>query len=227
MPLFFDVLTGLTICSILAILVLYVLVVYKKGWLKGGSNESEPHFLCPNPECRKVFKEPVWLTDLSKTPPESFQSCPHCGENLETSSSPGVKKSPEPESTIKPSHFLRDFKKSSEGASAIQKESVPKRMETTREFSRSSLQTNTFESSEKSADSQEPKTLVKTPEIRKVTPTESTETPKRHEVKKLFQSSRTCSHFFGYVRTLPKKSPFPDECLGCPQLLKCLKAPRK
>lgn len=32
-----------------------------------------------------------------------------------------------------------------------------------------------------------------------------------------------CTHKFGHLRTLPKNTPIPDECFGCPQILECLK----
>jgi len=36
------------------------------------------------------------------------------------------------------------------------------------------------------------------------------------------KSGSTCPHHFGYLRTLPKNSSLPDECLGCPKLVSCL-----
>lgn len=31
-----------------------------------------------------------------------------------------------------------------------------------------------------------------------------------------------CPHKFGYLRSLRKNAPIPDECFGCPQMLECL-----
>lgn len=31
-----------------------------------------------------------------------------------------------------------------------------------------------------------------------------------------------CVHHFGYLRNLPKNSAVPDECFGCPKVLRCL-----
>lgn len=75
--------TALTLTSILAIVTLYVLVVYKKGWLKGELRADKVYYRCPNQECRRVFKEPVWLIDLSQSPPEGYQGCPHCGVDIQ------------------------------------------------------------------------------------------------------------------------------------------------
>ncbi len=31
-----------------------------------------------------------------------------------------------------------------------------------------------------------------------------------------------CTHFLGYLKTRPKDSPIPDECLTCSEILKCM-----
>jgi hypothetical protein len=36
-----------------------------------------------------------------------------------------------------------------------------------------------------------------------------------------------CSHYFGYLGTLPKNAALPDECLECPNIIKCLTRKRK
>lgn len=30
-----------------------------------------------------------------------------------------------------------------------------------------------------------------------------------------------CSHYLGYLKTVPKGDPIPDECLTCPKLIRC------
>jgi type IV secretory pathway VirB10-like protein len=55
----------------------------------------------------------------------------------------------------------------------------------------------------------------------------SFEKKKAEEEKKsffLFGNSKFkgCSHKFGYLGTLPKNTPIPDECFGCPKILECL-----
>jgi len=35
-------------------------------------------------------------------------------------------------------------------------------------------------------------------------------------------SRRDCLHQFGYLRTLPKNAPIPDECFGCSKIVECL-----
>jgi hypothetical protein len=36
------------------------------------------------------------------------------------------------------------------------------------------------------------------------------------------ESGSECSHYFGYLRTLPKNASLPDECLGCSKIIECL-----
>jgi hypothetical protein len=31
-----------------------------------------------------------------------------------------------------------------------------------------------------------------------------------------------CTHFFGYLRKLPKNTSMPDDCFGCPKMVECL-----
>lgn len=42
--------------------------------------------------------------------------------------------------------------------------------------------------------------------------------------KKSFEG---CPHKFGHLRSLPKNTPIPDECFGCPQILECLMPSKK
>jgi hypothetical protein len=177
----FDAVTIATVGGILGILLLYVLVVYKKGWLKRGAVET--HFLCPNPKCRKPFAQPVLLADLSKTPPESHPACPHCGLDLNTI--PYFKEE---------KNF--DFR-NTQGAPLFRKP-----------IERSQLSKR-----------ETPKTGVVTEKPKPVS------TLKFHSEKKpSHKEARDCPHFFGYVRNLPKNTPIPDDCLGCPWIVECLTA---
>jgi len=38
---------------------------------------------CPNPKCGREIEEPILLTNLSVTPPEQYDACPHCFSKLE------------------------------------------------------------------------------------------------------------------------------------------------
>ena len=52
-------------------------------------------------------------------------------------------------------------------------------------------------------------------------------TKKDVEAKKSFllfgeRNFEGCPHKFGYLASLPKNTPIPDECFGCPQIVECL-----
>ena len=34
--------------------------------------------------------------------------------------------------------------------------------------------------------------------------------------------SQNCAHEFGYLKDLPRNTPVPDECFGCPKVMQCL-----
>jgi hypothetical protein len=219
MALSLDLLTILTISGILAILAIYVIVVYKKGWLKRESKADQAYYLCPSQKCRRVFKKPVWLTDLSHTPPESYQACPHCGMKVQATTpsalamtAPGHTKSPfgaseigSPKSRL---HFAR-------------RETTPNKSESSPE-SKLDLATNDTVGHQKPEGKQAPKPLFHFPQTQEDTQQKPPESPKRAEVKSPVENQRKCSHFFGYVKTLPKNTPIPDECLWCPSIVDCL-----
>ncbi|MGD8506341.1 MAG: hypothetical protein PVF15_06720 [Candidatus Bathyarchaeota archaeon] len=58
---------------------------------------------------------------------------------------------------------------------------------------------------------------------------EETQKPKEDEESKksffLFgeKNFEGCSHTYGYLNSLPKNTPIPDECFGCPQIVECLR----
>ena len=57
-------------------------------------------------------------------------------------------------------------------------------------------------------------------------PVEDREKPSQVPVKppkKLTEkNSSPCTHYVGYLKTLPKDGPIPDGCLTCPELLRCM-----
>jgi len=41
-------------------------------------------------------------------------------------------------------------------------------------------------------------------------------------VKRQSAGFQKCMHDFGHLRNLPHNTPVPDECFGCPQVMRCL-----
>lgn len=88
--------------------------------------DAHESLVCPNIKCGKTFQKILLLTDLSKTPRETYYACPHCFSKLEI---------------------------------AVKEEKQP----------------------------------------------------------------LECPYYFGFLKTLQKKIPIPDECLTCPKLIRCKK----
>ena len=224
---FLDLITALTLAGILAILLVYVMVVYKKGWLKRDSKASENYFLCPNSKCRRVFRDPIWLTDLSKTPPESYQACPHCSMSLQISPSFGATENLELVGAPSASPPVKDFKKPSVRPHHIQRENMPEKRRVVREVTASTFQSNISKSPEEPTAPQQPKASAPTLNVPKEAPSKPRETSKKQQEKDVSERPRACSHYFGYVKTLPKNTSIPDECLWCPWIVKCLTGAEK
>jgi len=224
---FLDVITIVTGAGILAILVLYVVVVYRKGWLKRDMKGSESYYLCPNSGCRRAFKDPIWLTDLSKTPPDSYQACPHCSTSLQLSPSfVSVAGSIKPKSPPKAVPLIND-PKPTDKVPPIHQETISQKEGIIREVTKPThFGTGISQRPEKSS-SLKPSPPVRTFEFRKETPSKQAEMPKKREEKETSGRPRACSHYFGYVKTLPKNTSIPDECLWCPWIVDCLAGKRK
>jgi len=45
---------------------------------------------------------------------------------------------------------------------------------------------------------------------------------KEHNTRQSSLGFTKCIHDFGYLRNLPQNTPVPDECFGCPQVMRCL-----
>jgi hypothetical protein len=47
--------------------------------------------------------------------------------------------------------------------------------------------------------------------------------PPRAIPRKAAPGSKTCPHYIGYLTHLPRGSPFPDECFGCREVVRCMR----
>lgn len=65
--------------------------------------------------------------------------------------------------------------------------------------------------------------LAKTSATRPSAPEDRNQEAPKHVVKQETRPSNLhCAHHFGYLRTLPKNTPIPSECLGCRQVVDCM-----
>jgi hypothetical protein len=221
MALGFELLTVLTVSGILAILAIYVIVVYKKGWLKGESKNDQAYYLCPSQKCRRVFKKPVWLTDLSRTPPESYQACPHCGMNVQTTSPSSLATAPS-EIAYKSPLSQNDTRNVQDRLHFTRREASSAKSEQGSEIAEPSPRTSGSRSQLESEAEKADRSFFQLPQIRKEAQPKPSKSLKGSNEEGSLESQRKCSHFFGYVRTLPKNTPIPDECLWCPSIVDCL-----
>lgn len=72
--------------------------------------------------------------------------------------------------------------------------------------------------------SDKPSTLFREEEGPEEEPSEPVEAPKPQAIppRSVQERPPECSHFFGYLRKIPKNTPIPDECFGCPKMVDCL-----
>jgi hypothetical protein len=221
MALSFDLLTALTVTGILAILSIYVIVVYKKGWLKRESKADQAYYLCPNQKCKRVFRKPVWLTDLAKNPPESYQACPHCGVSIRMSSLPSLQTKPLPETQPRPA-ATHEMRGRGDGLRSTKREESHVRLEPSEEFHGPNRQVNTPHDAARPEVSRTQRSFFHFPHTKRETQGSQLEPLGKNTAKGSQTPSKKCSHFFGYVKTLPKNTPIPDECLWCPSIVDCL-----
>jgi len=220
----FTIVTALTIASIGAILFIYLIVLKRKGWLTE-EIQSDASYICPNQQCRKIFQKPITLTDLSVSPPRSYLGCPHCGLDLATISLPKPEKLTKLDKTIAkkptlPMEHAIILSESQRPATHATPADTGKR--SAPEPHRSMFP---FRNSKKSgkADKLEAKQTAQTLRIADEQPPKpAADKQKIEKDQKLSLRPSECTHFFGYIKRLPKNAPIPDECIGCAQLVKCL-----
>lgn len=198
-PYTFETVTAITLIVIGIILALYFTVLKRKGWLTENSNES--FYLCPNPECKKIFQKPIMLTDLSEEPPRVRKACPHCGLELGAVSPFRVQKKPEMAVKIplSPEEPLVRVK-TPKPVMSVESLDIP-------------------ENPLVAEDTQKP--LAETPErVEAQNFTEEEQPPTTPS--KLQARPAGCSHFLGYLKKFPKNTSIPDECFGCLKMIECL-----
>ncbi len=209
----FQMVTALTIASIGAILLLYFIVLKRKGWLTE-ETKSVTSYLCPNPQCRKVFEEPIKLTDLSQKPPRVFLGCPHCGIDMEKIPAISAEKAKTEDHDFPPIKPVVNGTQKTQPSQPSNKNTFDVKSVSVQDPpSPAILQ---MPPQAKSPPKPLPQTLTKTAEINH-----------KPEQRKSAEAVKACKHYLGYVKTLPKSTPIPDECMWCTSIVKCLTGTEK
>ncbi len=226
--------TEIAAISVIAtILAVYLVILRRSGWLGGTSGDL---YRCPNQQCKRVFQKPAELKDLSETPTRVYPACPHCGVDLgpllasfAQSESVSFKRSfrarkPEPQmekpmprketlqpkilgqkmnpqsNTLKPAESLKtEIKVDKTKPPGV----PPQRSESSFEHKKESEKTN------------------EKPQIQAPNPTVTRNNAVGTNAQASTDKPAVCSHFFGYLRTLPKASLIPKPCYSCSRMVDC------
>jgi len=188
-----EIVTAITIILSVAILAVYLSILKKNGWIGETSN-----YRCPNPQCQKIFQEPVKVKDFSNKKQVGL-ACPECGYDL--GSLDGKKGLRETSFQNKPELKIQD--------------STPKPIETKISMTnKGSNEPKAFESAAPVVESEKKHTC---PETDQVVPLKQT----LGDIKK--DGPACCNHYFGYLGGSHKSAETLDECYFCPKLLECSK----
>lgn len=243
----FDVVTYITIISIVAILTVYILILKRNGWIGKTSN-----YRCPNPDCKKIFHSPLKVKDYSNKK-DTRIACPECGYDLASS---GNKKALM-QTIVKIDAGQKDQLSSDEIETEVSKTNMqnekveainidPPVLETTHETTPSKINN---EDSEKVAwgdkkelevelenagsifsNAQSPAMTEQRDKPEKIEnvnlPPENIRAKKGKQKKAYVDKPvrpSSCNNYFGYLWTLPKGVTTPDECYACSKLIDCYK----
>ncbi len=242
-PYTFETVTTITLTVIGIILVLYFVVLKRKGWLRENSKES--FYRCPNQECKKIFEKPIELKDLSEKLARVYPACPHCGLDLGPALASGGKKRlrigvkiplipKKPEKpleararALKPEtvRFIEALPEEPlELVDAQNPQTAPQKSSEARPLEWAPVFDEVQETSTSPLEPGEDSTVpVRAPPEPPSPGEEKLEKPAPHVEAEEVPEGRPleCSHFFGYLRRLPKSAQIPDECYGCRRMVEC------
>jgi hypothetical protein len=230
-----ETVTIVTAATIGLILAVYLIVLKKNGWLGGGAK----FYRCPNRRCNRIFQQPVELKDLSETPPRTYRACPHCGVDLEALLTSSTKRKLRPKGTVSPQQKNTEVEIGDsslnigtgkpEVAPRIEgsgkKSSVPveiQKSQTITENRKKPWKVNGATVANKSASEskQESDPLFKTPPKSDM-PQKTLEEDASNTEAEFSNAPEGCTHFFGYLRCLPKGSAVPYGCYSCRRMVDC------
>jgi hypothetical protein len=223
-----------TISVIITILVVYLIVLRKMGWLGGGN--SGDLFRCPNQECKRVFQNPVEMKDLSETPVRVYPACPHCGNDLgPLLASRSESKSRSYKTPFRPRKPEAQTEDSAPRNETQQPKTVAQKENSQLNLPKTAENVKTQINSDKNKAlltvPQTPKSSLEAPRepeiVNKKPPMQAPNPPVTRETKVIFDvqvpkdRQAICSHYFGYLHTLQKAALIPNACYSCRRIMDC------
>lgn len=228
-----ETITILTVAVIGVILAVYLLILKRNGWLGRGGK----FYRCPNRECQKIFQKPIELKDLSETPARVYPACPNCGADLRSFFGSRGKKGlslaaenaiqgKKPETKIGYGVSKLEAKKPEIDDGSRTKplksvEVVKPQIATGNRWKPWASETSGSASGSEDDDLD---ALLKIPQKSHPQPKEQEEPRKATSDSNIEPSKyrpEGCSHFFGYLRSLPKGTKVSNECYSCPKMVDC------
>jgi hypothetical protein len=227
-----EIVTVVAAVTIGTILAVYLLVLKQNGWLGRGSK----FYRCPNRRCNRIFQKPVELKDLSETPPRVYRACPHCGIDLEPLLASGIRQKLRPKGTASPQQRNAEVEI---GDSTLNigtgKPEITPRMENSGKKSLKPAETQKsqiitenrkkpWKVNESANPTSEPKEerdpALKMPQ-KSYVPQKTLEEGASNTEVEFSHAPEGCTHFFGYLRCLPKGSAVPYGCYSCSRMVDC------
>jgi hypothetical protein len=227
-----TIMAGVIIGVILAI---YLIVLRRMGWLGG----SDKFYRCPNPGCKKIFRNPAKVKDLSETPHRIHYSCPECGTDVkpflksDTSKETTTEAKPKQPATPKPVYLKQkpetqpimpkpiSLSQKSETQPATPKPVYLKQKPETQPIMPKPISLSQKSETQPATPSQ---IQIKEPEPKQkdqtLKPAIAEDNPKTTE-------SSGCQYYFGYLGNRQKNEAIPETCLACPNSLDCMLSKHK
>lgn len=228
-----ETVTIITVAVIGVILAVYLSILKKNGWL----GRSDKFYRCPNRGCQKIFQKPIELKDLSETPARAYPACPKCGTDLRPFFDSQGKKGLDliAETTVqrkKPEMKIED------GASKLETKrpeiyessrikplkpngTVKSQVATENRWKPWTTGTSKSTSESTSESEDDLDVLLKIPRKPDSPPKEPVEVRSNAKTAVSKYRPEGCSHFFGYLRSLPKGTIVSNECYSCPKMVDC------
>jgi hypothetical protein len=213
-----ETVTIIAIIIICVILALYLSILKRNGWL----SRSNQLYRCPNLECKKIFRTPAKIKDLSETPPRIHYACPECGTDIEpflksgTSKETATEAKPKQPATPKPTYLNQKPEMPPTPQQSAPKPTYLKQKPATQPTTQKPVSLSQKSEPQPATPSQ---IQIKEPQppqtVQTLKPAIIGDSPKT-------KKSPGCQHYFGYLGNREKNESIPETCLDCPNSLDCM-----